>query len=127
MRYKKQCSEKIMKDNKKIITACVVSFLFLFVAGLHASEDQKHNFKPASGYVPDEETAIRIAVAVWTPIYGKEKIANEKPYKAILKDQIWYVSGSLPEAKAGEIIVGGVAEAEINKSDGRIIRISHGK
>jgi hypothetical protein len=26
--------------------------------------------QPKKGYVPDEQTAIAIAVAVWTPIYG---------------------------------------------------------
>src|SRR2546423_10224131 len=30
-----------------------------------------------NGYVPDEQTAIAIAVAVWSPIYGKEKIEGE--------------------------------------------------
>ncbi|OFW86393.1 MAG: hypothetical protein A2794_01455 [Alphaproteobacteria bacterium RIFCSPHIGHO2_01_FULL_40_8] len=83
---------------------------------------KKHNYKPQEGYVPDEETAIKIAVAVWIPIYGKDEIEKEKPYKATLKDGIWHVTGFLPEGW-----LGGVAEAEIAKDDGRIIRISHGK
>jgi Na+-translocating ferredoxin:NAD+ oxidoreductase RnfG subunit len=80
------------------------------------------NYKPKDGYVPDEETAIIIAVAVWKPIYGKEKIENEKPYKANLKNGVWTVTGSLPKGRKG-----GVAEAEISKDDGRILRIIHGK
>jgi hypothetical protein len=117
-----------MEDNKKIITTLSLLLLFLLWANfVCAAEAQKHNYKPAVGYVPDEETAINIAVAVWRPIYGKKSIDDEKPYKAILKNGIWYVSGSLPEAKKGETIVGGVAEAEISKDDGRIIRISHGQ
>ena len=72
--------------------------------------------------VPDQETAIRIAVAVWTPIYGKKQIESEKPYKATLKNEVWYITGSLPEGW-----LGGVAEAEIAKDDGCIIRVSHGK
>jgi hypothetical protein len=56
------------------------------------------------------------------PIYGRDEIEKEKPYKTVLRDGIWYVSGSLP---AG--YVGGVAEAEIAKDDGRILRVSHGK
>ncbi len=87
-----------------------------------AEEAAKHNYKPSAGYVPDSESAITIAVAVWGPIYGEEKIEQEKPYKAILADGIWHVSGSLPYGR-----VGGVAEAEISKEDGCIIRISHGK
>jgi hypothetical protein len=112
----------------KTIKIIMIAFVFLlFVTVLHASEDQKHNFKPAAGYVPNEETAIKIAVAVWIPIYGKGQIEKEKPYTAILENGVWYVSGSLPKARTGEIIVGGVAEAEINKTDGRINRISHGQ
>lgn len=86
------------------------------------SRIKKHNVKPQEGYVPDEETAIAIAVAVWRPIYGKKEIEKQKPYNAILKDGIWFVSGSLPKDW-----LGGVAEAEILKENGKIIRISHGK
>jgi hypothetical protein len=117
-----------MKDNEKI----PIAFSLLLLVVLHASisyaaEAQKHNYKPPSGYVPDEETAIKIAVAVWSPIYGKEQIEKEKPFKATLKNGVWYVMGSLPEPPEGEVVRGGVAEAEINKEDGKIIRISHGK
>jgi len=97
-------------------------FFLVWVNIVSAAEAQIHNYKPANGYISDEEIAIKIAVAVWQPIYGKEQIQSEKPYKAILRDGIWFVSGSLPEGW-----VGGVAEAEINKESGCIIRISHGK
>ena len=80
------------------------------------------NYKPKDGYVPDEQTAIAIAVAVWTPIYGKEKIEGEKPYKAQLKNGVWTVTGSLPEG-----FDGGVAEIDISKMDGRILRVIHGQ
>ncbi len=118
-----------MKDNKKIIIAfSLLLLLFIFASALYAADEtQKYNYKPQQGYVPDEETAIKIAVAVWIPIYGKEIIEKEKPYIATLKNGVWYVTGSLPKAKASERVVGGVAEAEINKDDGKIIRISHGK
>jgi hypothetical protein len=87
-----------------------------------ADGSQKHSYKPIEGFVPDQETAIRIAVAVWTPIYGKKQIESEKPYKATLKNGVWYITGSLPEGW-----LGGVAKAEIAKDDGCIIRVSHGK
>ncbi|MDP3732228.1 MAG: NTF2 fold immunity protein [Candidatus Omnitrophota bacterium] len=111
--------------NTKLILAIILIMTFSLVSlpiVLHAEETEKHNYKPKEGYVPDEETAIKIAVAVWTPIYGKEEIESEKPYKATLKDGIWYVIGSLPKGWKG-----GVAEAEISKDDGCIIRISHGE
>jgi hypothetical protein len=72
--------------------------------------------------VPDAQTAIKMAVAALEPIYGKEKIAGEKPYKAILNDSVWKVIGTLPPN-----MVGGVAEAEISKNTGKILRIIHGK
>lgn len=89
---------------------------------MHSKETKKHNYEPKDGYVPTEQVAIKIAVAVWLPIYGEAKIENEKPYKAVLKEGIWHVTGSLPEG-----FKGGVAEAEISKKNGCIGRISHGK
>lgn len=102
-------------------------FIFVLILLLTATAsiiaDSKHNYKPKEGYVPDEKTAIRIAVAVWIPIYGEKKIEGEKPYHAKLDKGIWTVEGSLP---AGNW-VGGVAEAEIAKDNGCILRVSHGK
>jgi hypothetical protein len=44
------------------------------------------------------------------------------PYKAWLEDGIWRITGTLPQN-----VVGGVASAEIQKSDAKIVRINHGK
>ena len=82
----------------------------------------KHNYRPMAGYVPDEVTAIRIAVAVWEPIYGRRTIAREKPYHAVLSDGVWTVEGSMPR-----LALGGVAVAEVRRSDGCVLRISHGQ
>jgi hypothetical protein len=87
-----------------------------------ASAQPRHNFIPEQGLVPTPEVAIRIAVAVWEPIYGSSNIERQKPFKAVLKDGVWYVEGSLPSNFAG-----GVAEAEIAQQDGKILRVSHGK
>ncbi len=83
----------------------------------------KHNYVPPNGYVPDAKTAMQIAVAVWSPIYGTKKIQGEKPFKAKLVNGVWIVEGSLPP----KYTVGGVAVAEISKRDGRILRVSHGR
>jgi hypothetical protein len=82
----------------------------------------QHSFDPEDGYVPDADTAIKIAVAVWEPIYGKDQIAGEKPYQAHHANGVWTVEGSLPDGWDG-----GVAIAEIAKKDGKILRVSHGK
>ena len=97
-------------------------FCILVVSAILASASQKHSYVPSKGFVPDEKTAIRIAEAVWSPIYGEDKIQNEKPFVASLKGEVWTVQGSLPKGW-----VGGVAIAEISKSDGRILRVSHGR
>jgi NTF2 fold immunity protein len=101
-----------------------VIILAATVAGYAAPSDK---FEPNGGFVPDAETAIKIAVAVWTPIYGAEHIAGEKPYHATLKDGVWMVEGSLPPEKPGEFIVGGVALARISQKDGCILEVIHGQ
>lgn len=86
-------------------------------------DPKKRSYMPAKGFVPDAVTAIRIAVAVWTPIYGEKQIQGEKPFKARLRRGVWTVTGSLP----GKEWVGGVVEADIAQKDGRILRVIHGE
>jgi hypothetical protein len=95
----------------------------LAAAVVLAAEVTKHSVKPKDGFVPDAETAIKIAVAVWEPIYSEHKIAGEKPYRArVDMKRVRKAEGSQPKGW-----LGGVAIAEIAKNDGRIVRVSHGK
>ncbi len=57
--------------------------------------------------VPDEETAIKVGMAVLEPVYGKE-IFEFKPFKAFVYDSIWIVGGTMPEN-----LLGGVPYVEI--------------
>ena len=82
----------------------------------------ERTYMPPAGYVPDAATAIKIAVAVWEPIYGRKQIQGQKPFHATLRGGVWTVHGSLPPNT-----VGGVAEADISKRDGRVLRVIHGK
>lgn len=103
-------------------------YRLIFIAVLLATplaQAEPHTYIPPKGFVPDAQTAIAIAVAVLTPIYGQEKIAHEQPFKATLVDGVWFVEGSLPWAWLGA--TGGTAEAEISQQDGRILRVTHGK
>ena len=59
------------------------------VVGVVAAESGALSFKPKDGFVPTKEVAIKIAVAVWEPIYGAEHIAAEKPYQARLTNGVW--------------------------------------
>ena len=81
-----------------------------------------HRHVPADGLVPDAKTAIRIAVAVWEPVYGAQAIARQSPHRATLVEGTWRVSGTLPARG-----LGGTAVAEISQADGRILRLSHGR
>jgi hypothetical protein len=62
--------------------------------------------KPKGGFVPDAATAIKIAVAVWTPIYGARRIEAEKPFRAQLRDGVWTVEGFMPPNPSGEPMFG---------------------
>jgi len=70
---------------------------------------------PGGGIVPDADTAKRIAESVWIPMYGEEKIASQRPLNAVLKFNVWIVSGS-PESDAALF-------AFILQKDGRILSV----
>ena len=101
-------------------TQLMFGLVALAAAVAFAAETIAPSFKPKDGYVPDARTAIKIAVAIWEPIYGEQKIAGEKPYQTHLTNGVWTVTGSLPEG-----MIGGVAIIEIEKDDGRILRVIH--
>lgn len=83
----------------------------------------KNTYYPQDGFVPNKETAIKIAEAVWLPIFG-EDIYRQQPYKAKIENGIWKIEGSLVESDE-KVIVGGTAYIEIVQKDGRIIKVSH--
>jgi hypothetical protein len=122
----------------KSVYLCVLLFVGLNVIGLYAQANPKTSgptygkvyhlplqykgFIPKNGIVPDSVTAVKIAEAIWLPVYGKE-IYNEQPFTAKINNKgIWIVEGSLPEGA-----VGGTAYAEIRKKDGKVIKINHFK
>lgn len=84
-------------------------------------EYDNDDFNWEEGYVQDSETAIKIAEAVWLDIYG-ETIYDEKPFDAVLENDVWTVSGTLPI-----FALGGTAVIKISKQDGRILEVHHGK
>lgn len=77
---------------------------------------------PKNGLVPDAKTAITIAVAVWEPIYGIKQVAEEAPFHAVLKNDIWTVTGTVPGGGPG-----GQLLAVVAKKDGKIIKVYHTK
>jgi hypothetical protein len=78
---------------------------------------------PKNGYIPDEATAIKVAEAVLSPIYGEQQIIDERPFHAILRDGVWTVEGSLPKGYD----TGGVVLIHIDQKTGAILSYIHGK
>jgi hypothetical protein len=70
------------------------------------------------GYISQPETAIKIAEAVWQPIYGDE-IYRHKPFHAELKDSVWVVTGTVHSK------LGGGPRMVINKNNGQILVVEH--
>lgn len=101
-----------------------LNFLILIVGLFFSCKENKNtmsNFQKDTIMVPNEETAIKIAEAVWLPIYGKI-IENNKPFKAVLKDNnTWVVEGTLHTSR------GGVPYIEIARNNGKILKVTHGK
>jgi hypothetical protein len=89
------------------------------------------DYRPKQGYVPDSATAVKIAEAVLTPVYGMDQVALEQPFKAKLKDDVWTVSGTLrcPDGKGGITTQceGGVAVVQISKVDAHVVSMIHYK
>jgi hypothetical protein len=84
--------------------------------------------RPTKGFVPDSQTASRIAEAVLIPIYGKAA-ASERPFKAELKEGIWTVTGTrhCQENLPGPIYCTGGHSVRLSKDNGRILYVSHEK
>lgn len=82
--------------------------------------NQRYNNPNVDGFVPDGETAIRIAEAVWLPIYGSE-IKYYKPFDVELLDSVWHVKGDR------HADFGGVIHLYISKKDAKIERFTQEK
>ena len=109
------------------LNVLLVSYLLLD-GDMEKSHEPQARFNPyIHGFVPDSLTAVRIATAVWLPIYG-EDVFKEEPFVALLVgDTVWQVSGSEPEGSEWSTKRWGVVNATIRKSDAKIIEIIHGK
>jgi NTF2 fold immunity protein len=78
------------------------------------------SYKPAAGYVPDSRTAVAVAVAILTPIYGEAEINAAKPWHTGLKDGIWTVVGTFHGQGDG-----GSAVIQIDQNTGSVRFLGH--
>ena len=84
-----------MKSKFLIIgSILILSLTFLFFSLI---TKQKRIYDPEiDGFVPNEETAIKIAEAIWLPVYGEEIINYYRPYYAkLINGKVWIVKGRL--------------------------------
>ena len=102
--------------------AAISLTLCLFFSMPYLAMAQEHGYLPEQGFVSDEQTAMAVAEAVVSRIYGREKIENQKPFVATLRNGIWTVSGTLHKNMPGGVFV-----IKIDKKDSRIISLSHEK
>jgi NTF2 fold immunity protein len=78
-------------------------------------------FECNGGVVADKETAIRIAEAILSPVYGEKAIRGQRPYQVTLKDGKWTVDGTVAPD------FGGRFHTVILQSDGRVLEIGYGR
>lgn len=87
--------------------------------GSSLKSDSRDSSRPLQGFVPDEETAVRIAEAVWIGLYGQREIELQKPYKAELDKGVWTVTGACLDQGTPR-----VPRARISKWDGAILKVT---
>ena len=113
-------------NNRSVLKTFVIVAVFITSMSF-SSQAQKRD------YVPDSTTAIKIAEAVWLPIFGKGIYADTPFYAGLQNDSIWHVCTKLPppsrisvDSKGDTVYTiyhGGGIHALINKSDGRVINV----
>lgn len=94
--------------------------------------DLKNSYVPDSGFVPNKEVAVKIAKAIWYPIYNEEdKDINYKNYAvALIGDTAWIVTrnvdlSSKVERNSVTITLCGEPYILIRKKDGKILKVTH--
>lgn len=95
----------------------------------------KESAKEYYGLIKDSVRAVQVAESVLIPIYGF-RIYKQRPYKVNITNGTWIVKGRLPKSKDiyenGQLVysvtyIGGVFKIEIQKNNGKILSIHHGK
>lgn len=88
----------------------------------------------SAAVVPDEETAVHLAMKAMIPVFGKEAVAKNKPYKAVFlgdkptyEERVWHVKGTrFCEDKSKNCVGWEVLGAEIDKWSGEVTRVFSG-
>ena len=92
------------------------------VATMTSARSDEHKYIPPDGFLPDAHTAIAVAEAILTPIYGEAQVKTQRPFVATLENGFWTVTGRLRPGQTG-----GVALVVIDKATSQIIRVTHSR
>jgi hypothetical protein len=80
------------------------------------------DLKPGNGFIPDAGSAASLAHVILSVIYGAEQVSRQQPLTATESAGVWRVLGQRPRGT-----VGGVAEIDISRIDGQVLRVSHSR
>jgi hypothetical protein len=111
------------------IKIAVVSVMLTLVGSLCFAQSRglgvPKSVVPKAGFVPTAKVAVTIAEAVLVPVYGKQQIDSERPFKAELSRGVWDVTGTVACNPPGSICPGGAAEVKISRKTGEILFMTH--
>lgn len=103
-----------------------VHLVFILLATqAKSSEISAPSYRPPAGYVADEQTASAVSEAILIPIYGKENIQKQKPFRVTRRGDAWVVVGD--PARNRPHYVGGNFTIHISKNTGEILYLNHTK
>ncbi len=116
----------------RLPTSLLVLLLVPRLAGSQVSHSA--SAAPLHGFVPDSATAVRVAVAVWIPLYGEQAVMDRQPFVAKLEDSVWTVTGTPLPQLSPTIVLNGVAVAggavvpiaKIAQSNARVLEVFQG-
>jgi hypothetical protein len=77
-------------------------------------------YMPDEGFVPDVKTAIKIAKAVWVPIYGEKNLLWRRYAIRLVDDSVWVIEGGNTLGMNG-----GGPFIRIDKWKGTILEVTH--
>jgi hypothetical protein len=102
----------------KALRMLVLSLLLTLVT--HQISAGQNLPMPPQGVVPNEPTAVKIAEAVFPPVFGADVVDKFRPYHAQLKDGVWTVYGTLKPGSRG-----GTPMMQIRRRDAKVLGVWH--
>lgn len=112
-----------------LLRVCVFTSLLVLACTFSFAQDPAlgvpKSVVPKNGFVPTATVAVAVAEAVLIPVYGKQQIASERPFKAELSGGVWDVNGTLHCVPPDSPCPGGTAQVKISKKTGEILFMTH--